>query len=433
MGTLTTFIAIFGSLAALFSTPRRALIIYLSVMFLYPQHLTLNIGSISFTTSRILILVVLTNIFFRTPFASQLKWNWLDFFVMAAFLGKCIALVATTDALRLIERQGGLLIDTVFPYFATRLIVTSRKDLISIIKSLTFIAIPLAIIGVYESVTGQNLYSFLQSNDAWMSYEQELRHGFYRAVGPVGIPINFGLVFAVVFPICLGLRYYPKIRKKWVLSGCAFTIVGVLSSMSSAPFFSTAVSVAAIFFYPLRKHWRVFLVLFLTCCLAVELFSSRHFYQIFDRLALNPKTARYRIGLVEEALGGGMKDHWLTGYGLVGIGKTEESTHSDFNWEHDDFVNIYIGILACYGLLGLLPYFGLNILYYRRLHQAFARATFLPDRWLIWCFLSSMVGWNVAMLTVGAFGVNTLLHILIANIGNLPQIVSQDFTTLPDE
>ncbi len=152
MVTLTTLIAVFGSFATFFSNPLRSLLIYFAVMLWYPQYLTLDFGTISFTTSRILILAVLSNVLFRTKLVSEFKWTKLDFFVLAAFLGKCIALTTTTELALIVERQGGLLFDTVFLYFAVRLIVTSRKDLVSFTKALVFIAVPLAFVGVYDWV-----------------------------------------------------------------------------------------------------------------------------------------------------------------------------------------------------------------------------------------------------------------------------------------
>ncbi|MFX0199830.1 MAG: O-antigen ligase family protein [Candidatus Hodarchaeota archaeon] len=427
---LTLLIALFGSFGALFSRPVRAFSIYLAIGFLYPQYLTLDWGTFAFSTSRILIVFVLLNALVRIRLVDKFKLNWLDFFIIATFIGKSLALTFTTDAAKLIERQGGLFFDTILPYLAVRIIVTSREHLISIIKTLLLIGIPLAFIGVYQSLTGNNPYDFILMHKAWLPFQKatELRFGFYRADGPFGIPINFGLFLAAFVPLCLGLRGYLELRRRWLLTGCAFMTVGVLSSMSSAPFFSLLVSGVFILFYRARKHWKLALLFLVVGCLWLEVYSNRHFYQVADRLAYNPRTAVYRIGLIEETFGGGMKDHWFTGHGLVGLG--EQNPNTGFDWEHQDLVNVYIGILACFGLIGLIPYLGVNILYYKWLHRAFTTTLYEADRWLIWSFASTMIGWNIALMTVGAFGVNTFLHILIAMISNLPLIVTHSSQSL---
>ena len=423
---VTLLIALVGSIGIWVTTPRKALAVYMAVLLLYPQYIVLYIGSVSLSATRILGFVLMAKMLRRGSF-NHFNWNRMDTFVLAAYLGKTSATIFTTDLLKLIERRGGLLLDTIIPYFCVRLILTSMDDILAMLKSLSSLAIPLAGIGVYQSITGQDPYLFLLLGQE-MPYVPEIRQGFYRAVGPLGNPINFGLVMSGLFPLCLGMTGFRKTQKNWVQSGWLYALIGAVSSMSSAAFFSIAVSTGWILFYRFRRSWLVILLVSLAAIFSVEMISNRHFYQVFDRVALNPKTARYRVGLTEEAFGGGMKGHWLVGYGLVGIGE-EEGANEDFDWEHQDLVNIYIGILATTGLLGLLPYLCLNILYYKWLFQLFAAASSFSTKWLVWCFLGALFGWNVAMLTVGAFGVNTHLHVFFGIISNLKLISMQNMVS----
>lgn len=68
----------------------------------------------------------------------------------------------------------------------------------------------------------------------------------------------------------------------------------------------------------------------------------------------------------------------------------------------------------------------LNVPHYKRRQKAFVQTSPGTDRWFVWCFLSTIVGWNIAMLVVGTFDVNSPLNILMDIVGNLSQIVSQD-------
>ena len=83
-------------------------------------------------------------------------------------------------------------------------------------------------------------------------------------------------------------------------------------------------------------------------------------------------------------------------------------------------VNIYLAILVRVGIISLLPFLGINFLYYRNLFVAGKKAGSFKNLWLIWCIMAIFGGWNVAMMTIAALGqVNTLMHILIGISANL--------------
>jgi hypothetical protein len=43
---------------------------------------------------------------------------------------------------------------------------------------------------------------------------------------------------------------------------------------------------------------------------------------------------------------------------------------------------------------------------------------------MVWCLLAALIGWNVAMMTVGALDqILQLLYVLIAVASNMPSIV----------
>ena len=154
----------------------------------------------------------------------------------------------------------------------------------------------------------------------------------------------------------------------------------------------------------------------------VEWYSDRHWYDVLGRFAYSSRTARYRTELIKEAFSGGMSGHWIAGWGYIGLDSDDEK----FPWVHKDMVNLYIAKLARVGLLGTLPYLILNILYYKRLYQASKLSSSQSDKWLIWCIAATLVGWNIAMLTVNAqFPVSGFLYMLIAITGNMRNILCE--------
>jgi len=320
MQIVTLSLALIGSLLILKFDPIKGLIIYFIGLCWYPQPLVVSIGTIDFSLSRILIFAIFASIFFRSKLLNEFKWNLMDTFIVLYVLGKLIAIAQTEPVMTFIEREGGGFFDVILPYFAARLIITNRDKLLIFIKSLVIIGIPLAIIGIYQSITGNNPFDFFAPYYGWGLAGRTvslIRHGFYRSTVTFTVHITFGLFLAGITTLCLGLWY--------------------------------------------QQVW------------------SRRSIIICFIVLLN------------------------------------------FNWVHKDLVNIYIAILVRYGLLGIFPYLCINFLYYKRLFEADSRVRTNADLWIIWCIMSTFVGWNVAMLTVSAMGqVNTLLFMLIGICANLP-------------
>jgi O-antigen ligase len=135
--------------------------------------------------------------------------------------------------------------------------------------------------------------------------------------------------------------------------------------------------------------------------------------------------------LIEEAFGGGMSGHWLEGFGYIGVGETE-FVNPQFEWEHEDMVNLYIAELARTGLLGAIPFMLVNFYPYRRLYQAGIKSRRTADLWLVHCFAAAMLGWHNAMMTVGSVGqTRVLLFLLFAAANNMPRILDAATATAP--
>jgi hypothetical protein len=97
------------------------------------------------------------------------------------------------------------------------------------------------------------------------------------------------------------------------------------------------------------------------------------------------------------------------------VGFAAEYGHNGFHWAHADLVTVYIHQLAMTGLVGVIPFILLNIHYYWCLYAGGRVAVSLEDRWAVWCISAGLIGWNIAMMTVGALAqTNSLMYVLIA-------------------
>ncbi len=339
------------------------------------------------------------------------RFTWLDVFVATSFGAAFVSLTVNEPFSKVLIREGGTFLDAVLPYFIARLLIRTREDIYRLIKGFLVISIPVALVGAIQSVSGTNLYSFLEVQGE--VGEDHMRLGLHRADASFGNAIPFGLFFTAVIPLVVGLWHTNTLKKIHIVIGVALGVAGVFSSLSSAPVFALVACVGFLCFHPVRRYWFFLVAGVVICISAVELYSNRHFYHVLTRFAFSSSTGYYRIELVEEALGGGMDGHWLFGYGYVGMGT--EDPNPEFDWVHQDLVNVYIGDLAQTGLVGLIPALVLHFAYYRRLYVAGKHAPTAADKWLVWCTTAALVNWNIAMMTVNPMRqIQTILPILYA-------------------
>lgn len=421
MTVLTAVLALICSVLVLNLKPIQGFSIYLAAFVWYPQPLTVSLGTIDFSLGRVVIIVFLMSLLLRGEIR-RFRWSMMDSLVMLYLIGRIFALSHTVPANVFLEREGGDFVDTVFPYFAARIVIYDKERLLIFIKSLAYVAVPLAFLGMYQSVTGHNPVAFLERYYSWGldGPTAVLRRGnFYRANGTFTIHIIFGLFFAGIAPLVTGLYGKGVLNNRIVIILTVIVMLGALSSMSSAPLFALVTSMFILAVFPFQKYTRIFLIAFVCLAIFLEFYSNRHWYEVMTRFAYNSRTASYRIGLYNEAFGGGMTGHWLFGFGYVGVGSGSVN-NSLFNWEYQDLVNIYIHQLVNYGLSGVIFYLAMNVYYYLRIYIAYQIAQTVSDKWLIWTLMASLIGWNLAMMTVAALGqVGTLLFIFMAIAYNL--------------
>lgn len=420
MQGITLSIAVAAGALVFLLPPIQGLVIYMAALAWYPSYLTVRLGSVDFTVGRIIVMAILLNILFQTNLTRRLKITLLDKFVVLLFLGQIIAGVTTTPLGKLLENRAGGICDLLLPYFAIRMLVTTRRQYLFFLKYILWIASPLAVLGLYQSFTGNNPVGFLKDYYAWdaspSGYSPIPRCGFFRADVTFPMSIMFGLFFAVLTPVCGGLLGMKKTKSCIYGLALALMALGVFSSMSSAPILTAALAGAFMLFYRFRTYWKPALITVILICTAVEIVSNRHFYDVLGSFTINPATAWYRSRLIDVALfEGGMTGHWIAGYGLVA---PDPGWGDRINHRRTDIVNHYLLILCKYGLLGLTPLLAIIALALKNLSNAYRAATQDSDKWLIWCLLAALLSIAIALQTVSLFGQTyTVLFILFALCG----------------
>ncbi|MEJ2704219.1 MAG: hypothetical protein P8Z79_17425 [Sedimentisphaerales bacterium] len=314
------------------------------------------------------------------------------------------------------ENRAGFVMDTWFAYLACRFIVTNRSTLVSVMKTVSVLLVPLAILGVVECVTGWQPFYPLWSLSPWATRASVVaqRFGLTRAVGPFGVSILFGINFALFLPFIYWLRY----EKNWhlralILSGIA--LVGGLSSMSSGPWVMIIV-VGGCLVLESRKQWiKTLLVLFVLLCIATQIASNRPFYHVVVSYA-NPLGGAgwHRAQLIDVAIKY-FHEWWLRGYG-----------DQDPGWGHyfgmgsTDVTNEFILTGVRYGIWGIIVLCAVLVAAFRAVTATYRRMVYPRLKSLCWACGTTLFAVVVTWMSVSFFGqLSTLFYCVLGIIASL--------------
>lgn len=403
MEAVSVILAAVCAMLVMRSRPLVGFLCYLGLLCWYSDWQPIVVGGVNFTAPRLVIPFVLFSCLRNPAVVSRFRWVAADGMIVALVIGEMVAGATTTAFDRLIQNRAGALFDNALVYFAARLVVVSKDDYIRFFKGLLAIAAPLAILGMFQSATGLNPWGQFVERGAVDSFVQEWdinsrRHGLFRAYVNFPYPITFGFFFALVAASATGLwRSIPRERRQPIALGLAMAVAGMMSSMSSGPLLAGIAGGFVIAMWRWRRYWKLGVAGVVIMLTAVDIGSNRTWYDVLGwYCTFNSVTAGYRVGLIKEALGGGMTDHWLLGYGLVSPSNINEVLS---HWTHTDITNHYIFQLLRFGLVGFLPWLGFVVFATRGLRVAYREAITMPQRWLIWCIAAGLTSAYASMMS----------------------------------
>ena len=430
MTGVTLLLAAIACILVFALRPIYGILIFMAAFLWYPTYITVPVGTIDFTLRRIVILALFAKLFIQTDLPLRLKFNWLDKFVILQFLVQILVGITNTQlSMAFIENRGGEFLDSILPYFAVRIIVQNKQQYLILLKGIFVIAAPLAILGLYECIVGVNPVGFFGKYYAWGKARSAMappRAGFHRAKVTFSQPIMYGMFFSMLGPVCAALLRNIRKNKNIYIIGIGLMCIGVFASVSSGPWLSALFACFFIIFYRYKKYWKVGLLLIVLMFGILEIISERHFYEEIDRVALSGETAWYRIKLIEVALfDGGMKDHWLTGYGWGVDPGWMKQIYPD-RGTMTDMTNQYLSILSGFGLIGLIPFLGVLLIAMKMLIYSYKISMNDSNRWLVWCLSGGLFGAVFAIMSVALWDAPlTVFYIMIAFCGIMPRVVRE--------
>jgi hypothetical protein len=425
MQGVTLTIALVLSVLVITLRPKYAFVAYIVGLLWYPAYLAVSIGTIDILVGRFVVAVLLLRCYFDDRIRCKFTWCRLDTLVtlsMVVYVGAYL-ITQTEGIAQTLENRSGFVMDTWCGYMAARFIVTDRTKLISIIKCVSIAMVPLAILGVIESVTGWQPFAPLARFSPWfmgLGRVSRARFGFARALGPFSMAIMFGGVFAMFMPLIYYLRHEKGQWRSLAYVIFAIALLGALSSMSSGPWVMVIVVIFCLVMERYKQWARPLFIFFVISCISIGIISNRPFYHVMASWA-NPLGGAgwHRAKLIDLAIE--HFDEWW----VIGYGDKDPGWGPQLGMGITDITNEYILKGVRYGILGVIALCAVLAKAFRCLISTYRRMTNPAMKSLCWAFGSLLFSVAVAWMSVSFFG--QLATLLYCSLGMVGSICSPDF------
>lgn len=359
----------------------------------------IDIGPFSFHAYRVILLIALVRVFAKGEHHSyqcnpidKLVWLWAAWTFIASLFHEYTPGSGPVFAL-------GNMFNILSAYFIFRIWCKNLDEVLSLVKFVAIVLVPIAIEMLNEKLTGTNFFSFLGG----VSEYTMVREGSLRAQGPFRHPILAGTVGATCVPLMIGLWHQ---NKKIATMGMAAGVTMTFASASSGPIISLAAGFGCILAWRYRHLTMRIFWSFTTLYILVDLISSRPGYHVFvEKLAVvGGSTAYYRARLLDAAFKH-FDEWWLIGtdYTRHWIGPGMGSV---INGNHMDITNYYLGMGVNAGLPAILIVFLILWKCLKATNYYVNQPTTAENyhkQFSIWCFGASLAAHALSSFSISYF------------------------------
>lgn len=268
------------------SGPRKALWVgWMTVLLLIPAWLVNNVGSLQLDMRSVVAAVVLLGFFIFPKEKLNVRWLWLDTFVLLLVVTQVVSGFGAGEIRPLtipeITRRW------LPAYIMGRLFFQSVDDLDRVLPIASRLVLVLSVFALGEALLNFNLINeILGKHFAVLEAGEGYRWGIKRAQGPLIHPIFFGMMLVMLFPWALeaARRARHKMGPRWWLLLPLLVFCSVFCTASRGPIIATLLTVYATLFFR-RPKWRIVMALFLIIASGSVYFGEDAMVQTLSRAA----------------------------------------------------------------------------------------------------------------------------------------------------
>jgi hypothetical protein len=356
-------VAFIGLLAAaylIWSLPRRfAVCPILAMTCLMPLGQDLVVFGLHFYLFRILLLVGLLRVLLKHEVAQLVMTRTDKIFIWWVIISIVFGTLAKPSMQLFINRLGDAY-NAFGSYFLMRCFLVDFEDLLTSVRTLAWLSLPVAALMLVEKSTGHNYFSVFGG----VPEITVIREGHLRCQGAFRHPILAGTFGATQFPLFIALWFYqPQYRRIAMLATIASLII-VGTASSSGALMALLASMGGMALWKWRAHMRLVRRGAVVAILIVAMIMNAPVWYLFDRLSsITGGTGWFRSYLIDQTIAH-FNEWWLFGTTYTANwAPSGEVTSADPNMM--DITNHYIAQGVSGGLLKLVLFLAIIVVSFK--------------------------------------------------------------------
>jgi hypothetical protein len=287
-----------------------------------------------------------------------------------------------------------------------------------IINSLAIIIVPVALLMLYESKTGHNVFSCFGG----VSELSEIRHGRVRAAGPFRHSILAGTFGATTLPLFVAFYASRTENRAKSIIGVLSCLAIIFTSASSGPLLAFVFSLIAFSFWYLRDRMKEVRWAILYCLILLHLVMNAPVWYLFSRVGdIIGGGGWHRSYLMNQAI-----EH-INEWWIIGTKSTQHWLPYSLAIEPNsaDITNQYLAVGLDGGIVTMLLFIFIIIKCFQGLGnaQTVDRQEPLGKRFGLWCIGVSLFTHVVAFFSISYFDqIIAFWYLLIAIISTIVNV-----------
>jgi hypothetical protein len=279
INSITTYFIIISSLLMI-SLPRRLAIFPILIAACY---ITLGqilvIAGLHFPVFRILIFFGFLRLIIRGEIY-KLKLNHIDKAIIWWVIISIITGVLLEKSWDGFINRLGLAYSALGCYYLFRFLIRDRDDLLTLLKILVIIIVPLTISVIIEKTTSRNIFSIFGG----VPEVTVIRDGRLRCQGAFRHPILMGTFAATLIPLFFSLWFKNKGGKLFSMLGIICATIITFASASSGPALAYIYGIIALMAWPFRYNMRIIRWLILIALISLHMIMKAPVWFLMARL-----------------------------------------------------------------------------------------------------------------------------------------------------
>lgn len=343
---------------------KKAIVVFLVASILIPMDQVLLIGPAHFPMLRVLLLFGIVRMIRERASSKRLIFsgglNKIDIALILFTLCTAVAGVLLFQESAAAFYQLGNIYTALGVYCLLRSLIRDEQDVIRTIQTLAAITAFVAVIMIYERVSGHNPYALLGGANAAAYANLMARDDKFRAIGCFAHPILAGTFGAVLVPVFVGLWWKAKKYRTIAVVGIVSSTVMTIACNSSTPVLGYAAGLLALCLWPVRTWMRAIRWGIVFTLVSLHLVMKAPVWHLIARIDVTGGSSSWhRFMLVDQCIRH-FSDWWL-----VGVKDT-----SSWGWDMWDTANQYVGTCDNSGLLAFLLFLAILVYGFKYLGKA---------------------------------------------------------------